>query len=182
VGAQLRFFRGVDDASEALRWFCFCRWSTHKSVFSVRRDRVTRQSIAKSVHSRHAAKWLLRALCVSPGVLHARLCTASLQLCPSPGIVGDNYWLLFLYDAVVFLGALGYIMLPFAWEQTMFSNEKAPVSPAYKVAVWRVDAPPPSRSASRLRNVRRCRHGSGPPPSRQDVPDGAGLSSSWLMG
>src|SRR4030095_6284302 len=118
----------------------------------------------------------LRVLCVSPGVLHARIRTASLQPCPSPGIVGDNYWLLFLYDAVVFLGALGYIMLSFAWEQTVLPDETVPVSPAYKVAIWRVDAPPPSRSALHPRNVRRCRHGSEQRPSRRDVPDGAGLS------
>src|SRR4029450_4022799 len=116
----------------------------------------------------------LRVLCVSPGVLHARIRTASLQPCPSPGIVGDNYWLLFLYDAVVFLGALGCIMLPFAWDQPRLPNEKASFSPACKVAVWRVDALSPSRSAFHLRNVRRCRHGSGPPPSRRGVPDGAG--------
>ena len=77
----------------------------------------------------------LRALFVSPGVLHSRLRTASLQPCPSPGIVRDNYWLLFLYDAMVFLEALGYIMLSFAWQQTGLPNEKAPFSPAYEVAV-----------------------------------------------
>ena len=43
-----------------------------------------------------------------------------------------------------------------------------------------MDAPPPARSASPLRNVRRCKPGSGPRPSRQDMPDGAGFSYSWL--
>ena len=67
--------------------------------------------------------------------------------CPSLGIVGDNHLLLFLYDVVVFLGALGYNMVPGTGEQTLLPNEMTPSYPAYKVAVWRVDVPPPSCSA-----------------------------------
>jgi hypothetical protein len=55
--------------------------------------------------------------------------------------------LLFLYDVVVFLGALGYNMVPDTGEQTLLPNEMTPSYPAYKVAVWRVDVPPPSCSA-----------------------------------
>ena len=68
-------------------------------------------------------------------------------------------------------------MLWYLWQREIEipffgTGPKEPYSPACEVSVWRVDALPPSRSASRLRNARRCWRGNAPPPSRRGVPDG----------
>src|SRR5262249_37624664 len=62
------------------------------------------------------------------------------------------------------------------------TGPKDPYSPAGEVSVWLVDAPPPSRSPSRLRNARRCWRGNAPPLSRRGAPDGAGLFYSSPIG
>jgi hypothetical protein len=62
------------------------------------------------------------------------------------------------------------------------TGPKDSYSPAGEVSVWLVDAPPPSRSASRLRNARRCWRGNAPPRLRRGVPDGAGLFCSSVSG
>src|SRR5215510_11065667 len=68
-------------------------------------------------------------------------------------------------------------------ERSLFgTGPKDSYSPACEVSVWLVDAAPLSRSASRLRNARRCWRGNAPRPLRQGVPDAAGLFYSWPIG
>src|SRR2546426_10713274 len=100
------------------------------------------------------------------------------RLAPPLERVGPDYSLLVLYDAVVFLEMLGYILLSLVWGQTVLPNKKDSFFPACEVSIWRVDVPPPSRSASRLWNVRHCWRGSELPLSRRGVPAGDGLSYS----
>src|SRR5215831_13199635 len=89
--------------------------------------------------------------------------------------LGSNIW----YSSQIILWYLWQRVIEFPLFST---GPKAPYSPAGEVSVWLVDAPPPSRSASRLRNAGRCWRGNAPPRSRRGVPDGAGLFYSSPIG
>ena len=92
------------------------------------------------------------------------------------GRLVHHYSLLFSHDAVVSLEEWYIFCSIHLVSSPTVLPKKDPYSSSSEVSVWHVDVKPPSRSASRLRNVRRCGRGSAQPPLRQGVPGGVGLS------